>query len=236
MMKLFVWALLVFGSFLTEASAQNMLRIGEDEVKSAIEKEFNDQGLAENVDLEFFGGKTVFEIPGVSQAKIMVDSLSADETGAKFRAQIIVFADGEEKEKSVISGKYYLMGEAFVPARNLAKGEVIKEEDLRQVRVRMNKIKSQYVVEKESLVGQEAKKSLKEGRMVSEKDIGSVVLIHKGDTVTSVYQTEAMQITAKCEALEDGGKGDGIEVMNLKSKKTIHAKVIDKDSVAVEVQ
>ena len=45
-----------------------------------------------------------------------------------------------------------------------------------------------------------------------------------------------MQIVAKCEAQEDGGKGDVIEVMNLKSKKIISAKVIDKDNVRVNGQ
>lgn len=62
------------------------------------------------------------------------------------------------------------------------------------------------------------------------------MLIKKGDVVTVVYRTDKMQITAKVEALGDGGKGDKIEMLNPKSKKTLFGRVIDKDTVEAEIQ
>ena len=45
-----------------------------------------------------------------------------------------------------------------------------------------------------------------------------------------------MQITAKVEALSDGGLGDKIELLNPKSKKTLFGEVLDKDTVSADVQ
>lgn len=236
MKKVFVESMAIFFMLFFSSISHALVSVGEEDVKEAIRKEFFNLGETQEVDLEFFGGKTNFEIQEAKKIKIMVDALDKEEGNSKFKAKIVVFADGEEKYKSVISGKYYFLSEVFVPTRNIAKGDIIKEEDLRIIKIRANRVKPQNVVEKENLVGQEAKKSIKEGRMVQENEIGSVILVHKGDVVNSIYQTGVMQIVAKCEAQEDGGKGDVIEVMNLKSKKIISAKVIDKDNVRVNGQ
>ena len=61
------------------------------------------------------------------------------------------------------------------------------------------------------------------------------MLVRKGDVVRSVYQTPKMQISAKVEVLEDGGKGDKIEVRNVNSKRVLFAEVVDKNTVIVEI-
>ena len=101
--------------------AHALVNIGEDDVKESVRKEFFNLGETQEVDLEFFGGKTNFEFQEAEQAKVMVDSLEKNEENSKFKAKIIVFADGKEAENSVISGKYYLLSEVYVPARNIAK-------------------------------------------------------------------------------------------------------------------
>ena len=73
-------------------------------------------------------------------------------------------------------------------------------------------------------------------KIVNDKDVGKVILVKKGEIVTSVYRTPKMQISAKVEALEEGGKGDKIEVRNVNSKKVLFAEVVDADTVMVEMQ
>lgn len=82
----------------------------------------------------------------------------------------------------------------------------------------------------------EAKRNLREGKMISDKDVGKIVLIKKGSVVNLIYQTPYMQITAKAEALEDGCRGDRIEIRNTKSKKDLYGEVIDAETVRIEQQ
>ncbi len=226
-----VWFLLV-GSF--SAAASEPLMVREDEVTNAIKKEFLEQGVQENLDLEFFGGKTNFQFDAAEDAKILVTGLKLDELNNKFSCNLEVFADGRPFEKTEIYGKYYVLEDIYVPSRIINKGEVIDKDSLEKIRLRRNRIKPANVVEKDKLEGKQAKKTLAAGKLVTDREIGVPVLVKKGQIVNIVYKTSKMQIMAKVEALNDGGKGEKIEVMNTKSKKVVSATVIDADTVEAE--
>ena len=206
----------------------------EDEIAEAIKEEFVEQGMEETADLEFFGGQTFFQIEDARTAKILVSDLKTDELQNKFSCKVEIFADGKAYAKTEVQGKYYVLGEVYVPARNINKGEVITEDMLKTIRVRMNRIKPANVIDKDKLINKETKKSLKEGKVVNARDIGNKILIRRNDIVTIVYKTDKMQITAKVQAMSDGAKGEKIEVMNTKSKKVLFAEVIDANTVEIE--
>ena len=78
-----------------EGAAENLLMVSEDEISEAIKKEFVEQGRPEAVDLEFFGGQTVFQIENARKAKILVEKLRTDELSNKFSCSVEIFADGK---------------------------------------------------------------------------------------------------------------------------------------------
>lgn len=224
--------LLVAGS----AVAKDVLMVSEDELYSALREEFVDQGSADNIELEIYGGQTSFEIEDAKKAKILISKLKLDELQNKFSAEVEIFADGRAYAKTNVQGKYYALIDIWVPAQNINKGEIITEDKLKTIQVRSNRVKPVNVVEKDKLLNLETKKALKEGKVIGQRDIGKILMIKKGEVVTSVYKSKGMQITAKVEALDDGYKGQKIEVMNTKSAKKFFATVVDKDTVEVDVQ
>lgn len=240
MKKGFIYSLLIMMLTACEVRAaevaENLLMVSEDEVSEAIKKEFVEQGRPEAVDLEFFGGQTVFQIENAREAKILVEGLKADELQNKFSCAVVVFADGKPFARTNISGKFYVRGDIYVPARNIDKGEIISPEMLKTISVRMNRVKPMFVVDRDKLVNQEAKKYLKEGKIINDRDIGHKILIKKNDLVTVIYKTDKMQITARGQARQDGAKGDKIEVENTKSKKILIGTVVDTDTVNIDVQ
>lgn len=216
--------------------AQEVLAVSEDEIAAAVKKEFTEQGLDDNIEVEFFGGQSSFAIENAKVAKILISGLKTDAAQNKFSATAEIYADGRPYAKTQLSGKFFIMGEVWVPAQTIEKDKVITEEMLKTIPMRSNRIKSMYVVEKEKLVDMQAKKTLKEGKIVNDRDIGKVILIKKGQSVTSVYRTDNMQITAKVVALEEGSRGDKIQVMNTKSSKKFYAEVVDADTVAIDAE
>ena len=221
---------------LSSQEQKHYLEVSENDVSEAIKKEFVEQGRLETVDLEFFGGKTYFQIEGAQTVKILAEKLKTDEQNHKFSVKVEIFADGESFAKTEISGKYFILGDVYVPARNIDKGEVITAEMLKTITVRLNRVKAMFVVEKDKLVNKEAKRYLKAGKIVSDRDIGDKVLIKKNDLITLVYKTKQMQITARGVALQDGTLGERIEVENSKSRKVLMGKVVDAETVWVEAQ
>ena len=205
-----------------------------ESVKNAIEREFALNGIADHAEIEIFGGKSHFDTACEPECKLMVSNLRADNAQNKFSCLVELFIDGEKKEETFVQGKFYVLADAYIPAVNISKGEVITEEMLRQTSVRLNKVKPQNVIDLDKLAGKEARRSLREGKFINESDIGEKILIRKGTVVNMVYRTDSMQISAKAEALNDGSVGDRIEVMNTKSKKTLTADVVDSQTVRVD--
>ncbi len=224
----------IFASIIDAAYAA--VNIVEADIAAAVKKEFVERGFEQELELELFGGQTGFIIEDASQFKIMVSALKYDELQNKFSAEVEIFADGKHHADTSLQGKYYPLEEVSVPTRNISKGEEIKKEDLKKISVRSNRIKPQYVTEEDKLIGKEAKRAIKDGRMINEKDVGEKVIIKKGDVVTSVYKTKNMQITAKTEALSDGFISGKIEIMNIKSKKTMFGRVIDANTVEIDAR
>ena len=214
MFKLGGFIVLFLGAWVQSVMAATSY-VAEADFAQALKSEFVEQVSDEDVDWEFFGGQTNFAFENVSQVKIMISKAKFDELQNKFSAEAEVFADGKPMVKTQLQGKYYILGEIWVPARNINKGEVLTKDMLKTITIRTNRIKPANVVEADALLGKEAKRTL---------------------IVNSLYRTQKMQISAKAEALEDGGKGDKIEVRNTSSKKVLFAEVVDADTVVVEMQ
>lgn len=219
-----------------EAASVNALFVREDEVISAVKKEFVEQGLDDEIELEIFAGQTSFVLDNAKTFKLMVSKLNNDETQNKFHCDLDVFADGKHLARTQLQGRYYILEEIAVPAHNINKGETLRAEDLKVIKLRQNRIKPNHVTALEKLTNMEAKRSLKEGKPISNREVGLAKLIKKGDMITAVYKTDKMQITAKAEALGDGGLGNKIEAVNTKSKKKVYGTIIDADTIEVNVQ
>lgn len=218
-----------------ELQAAN-LSLTEQDIKQAIEKEFAEQGFDDEVEVEIYGGNTSFVIENAKQGKVMVSQLDYDETQNKFTAKAEIFADGKSVSSTFLQGKYYILQEVYVPAHNINKGEIIKQEDLKALKIRNSRIKPLNVTEMDNLVGKESKRPLKKGKLITQKEIGEKILVHKNDKVSLIYKTDKMQITAKGIAKEDGSKGQRIETENSKSGKKVYGIVTDAYTVEVEIQ
>ena len=210
--------------------------LSETNFAEAIQREFVEQGHDEDMELEFFGGQTAFVLTGVKDAKIMIEQLKFDDEQSKFTAKAEIFADGNLHSKTTLTGKFYVLGEAFVPVQEINKGDVITEDKLAVKSVRLNRIKDHFIVAKDKLLGMEAKKALKPGKLIQEREIGPVLLVRKGALVNSIYKAKGMQITAQSIATEDGAKGQVIELENSKSRKKFSAKVVDAETVEIVVE
>jgi len=217
-------------------AAEDVLQLNEKDIADAIKQEFVERGMAENkdIDLEFFGGQTDFQIEKAKEVKVLINNLKADEDAGRFSCEAQIFADRKPYVTTELVGKFFLLTEVWVPVANVAKGETITDDILQEKLIRKSKLKPFMVTEKDKLLGLEAKKFLKEGKIINDNDVGAKILIKRDDIVMAVYRTDKMQITAKVVAQQDGAYGDRIEVLNMKTRKPLSGVVKDKATVVVE--
>jgi flagella basal body P-ring formation protein FlgA len=122
-----------------------------------------------------------------------------------------------------------------MPSKSITKGTVIAESDLSLQDVSPNMANNAIAQDMLQLVGQEARRTLYKNKPILLRDIGSVTIIRRNDTVTMQFKNGAMLIQTVGRAMQDGGAGDSIKVMNEHSKKIVTGRINTNGEVDVSL-
>lgn len=117
--------------------------------------------------------------------------------------------------------------EVVVATRTIAARSIIGPEDLalREIEV------PGAVSDPGALVGMEARVALYANRPIRPGDVGFPATVERNQLISLIYRHGAVLITTEGRALDRGGPGDAIRVMNLESRNTVSA-VIGADGAA----
>lgn len=85
-----------------------------------------------------------------------------------------------------------------------------------------------------SFIGLEAARALYPGQALTATDLKAPTLVKRNAIVQMEYSKGPMNILAKGRALDEGGLGERVRVMNLASKKTVIAIISGDNSVKAE--
>ncbi|MEP2892054.1 flagellar basal body P-ring formation chaperone FlgA [Tateyamaria sp.] len=120
--------------------------------------------------------------------------------------------------------------DVVTPTRTLRPGSLITVEDL--------SVKSGEQVgmfdRVSDVAGQEARVALYAGRAIPFAAIGPPALINRNQIVSVHFQTSGLRISTEGRALERGGIGDRVRVMNLNSRATLFGFVQADGSIEVK--
>ncbi|MEP0989484.1 flagellar basal body P-ring formation chaperone FlgA [Tateyamaria sp.] len=120
--------------------------------------------------------------------------------------------------------------DVVTPTRTLRPGSLITAEDL--------SVKSGEQVgmfdRVSDVAGQEARVALYAGRAIPFAAIGPPALINRNQIVSVHFQTSGLRISTEGRALERGGIGDHVRVMNLNSRATLFGFVQADGSIEVK--
>jgi flagella basal body P-ring formation protein FlgA len=123
--------------------------------------------------------------------------------------------------------------EAAVPARPIAQGEMLKVADVIVTRRPKAEFSAGVFTTSEQVVGLAARRALPAGRTLRQADLQKPELVARNENVTITYEVPGIVLTMRGQALEAGAQGDLISVLNVHSKKTIHATIVGPGRVTV---
>lgn len=109
-------------------------------------------------------------------------------------------------------------------ARNMRVGEIIQRSDL--VTIGAEKMLNQQLA---MLLGHEVKRTIYAGKPITHIDVGPRTMIARNAVITLEFNKGTLSITTQGRALDTGGLGDSIRVMNSDSKITVTAVVTGKN-------
>ncbi|MGE4526860.1 MAG: flagellar basal body P-ring formation chaperone FlgA, partial [Rhodospirillaceae bacterium] len=133
-----------------------------------------------------------------------------------------------------VSGRAYATEPMPVLAVTVNRGDIIQASDVTVAHVRTGLLQGGAIADPRALVGKQARRTIKEGMPVKASQVQTPVLVNRGDPVIIYYALKSMNLTAKGKALDSGGQGDVIRVLNPKSNRTLMAKVVQGNQVVVD--
>ncbi|MEM6939022.1 MAG: flagellar basal body P-ring formation chaperone FlgA [Pseudomonadota bacterium] len=119
--------------------------------------------------------------------------------------------------------------DTVVPTRTIRANAVISEKDV-MLRAGLDVTSG---LRMEDVLGQEARVVLYPGRPIRADDIGPPAVVQRNQTVRVHFNANGVQISTEGRALERGGVGDLVRVMNLSSRATLFGQVRGDGSIQV---
>jgi flagella basal body P-ring formation protein FlgA len=174
-----------------------------------------------------------FIVPAEASDAMALDGLTVDPRSGRFSVYVTAPPDSTSAQRQRVSGRIIYQVALAVPSRAMAIGDVFGPADISEIKLPRDRVSPDAIGTPQQLVGKAARRILRAGEIVRAGDVEEPVVVHKGDLVTMVLQTEAMQLSAQGKALEDGAMGAAVRVANTQSNRVIDAVVTGQDQVTI---
>ncbi|MHC1725551.1 MAG: flagellar basal body P-ring formation chaperone FlgA [Syntrophobacteraceae bacterium] len=148
-------------------------------------------------------------------------------------ASIDFYVNGEKARTLGVVGRVEVMGNVFLASRPIKQNEMIGSADLQMKKINITDAADRFATRLDQVENRRALRNIGTHQPVELKDLDKPLVLKRGDPVMIVYDQPGLQLTAKGQVSADGGIGDTLAVMNVSSKKTVHCKVLDAQTVRV---
>ncbi len=133
----------------------------------------------------------------------------------------------------ILSGVATEMIDVVAVTQPLRRGDILKEENLDVIRMARSKVPAGALTDPDDVVGKQARTNIRANAPLARKDFQRPILIRRSEKVTVTYLMSGMKLTSRAQAMDDGAKGDVIDVMNLQSRRIVPAIVTSRGQVRV---
>lgn len=185
------------------------------------------QGLQVDVQVKLYGSKRGLFLPvDAGIFDIELEQFILSDKMDRFTATALIPTGNGTPKRLRLTGN--LDEVRLVPTLNrvVAPGEIITKADISWENYPAKRLNRATVLDQTSMIGQTVRRALKPGTPLRENDLRVPVVIEKGSIVKMTITAGALTLTANGRALENGGTGDTIRVMNTKSKQSVEAEIL----------
>ena len=112
---------------------------------------------------------------------------------------------------------------------NLQRGSILNSDDI-HIKVQAGESREEVM---SAYVGKELKRSIAKGYKLAPGYVGNPVVVRRNSRVSMIYRAGGLEISAWGRALDEGGAGDIISIMNLDSRKRVQGRILESGSVEV---
>lgn len=175
-------------------------------------------------------------LPRDGRSAIAVDLRSFDAASGSFSADLQVAAPGMAPLARPLHGRVEHMVMAEVLTQRLPAGHVLQPDDLQPLALRAALLAGRRAALRGEVLGQALVHAMAQGAALAAGDTARPVLVARGGAVRMQLQAGGIAITATAVALQEGGQGEVVRVMNPASHAVLLAEVTGAGAVRVQPQ
>jgi flagella basal body P-ring formation protein FlgA len=165
--------------------------------------------------------------------QLIVEDLSWDQASGRFAATLTAIAAGEQPARTRLAGRLNDLVAVPVTIRRLNAGTPVTASDVRIVRLAPDRVPADAVLDPTEFGGQVLRRALPPGAPIGQSDLGGRLLVVKDQPVVMAIEVPGLTVTAQGRALENGARGDHVQVLNIASRAVVEATVIGPGRVRV---
>jgi flagella basal body P-ring formation protein FlgA len=187
-----------------------------------------------DVTLALENGETQVLLDPEATGSLRVTDLVYDARGRRVQAAVAVDGHRGTAIRPVrVSGQVIETLEVPVLTRAIARGEQVRATDVRLERRPRSEVQSVALADPAMLTGRVVRTALQAGALLRDSDLARQELVEKNGIVAVTYETPGLALSMRGKAMEGGGLGDTILVINPQSKRTLQAVVTGPGTVTV---
>ncbi|MBL4894152.1 MAG: flagellar basal body P-ring formation protein FlgA, partial [Emcibacter sp.] len=154
---------------------------------------------------------------------ISLRNFSFNHRTGKFSVEVLIPVGDDKTTTTIIRGRTHAI--SYVPALNktIPPGRQITEQDIIWVSLPTLGIGRNIIRQKDQLIGMTPRRGLKSQSPIRLSDLTRPEIVRRGKMISILFKSGKISLSAIGKAIESGGLGDIIRVMNSKSHKTIDA-------------
>ena len=151
----------------------------------------------------------------------------------RFAATLVLSAEGMATQRLRVTGRAVPTTPVVVATRRIALGEVMRTADLRETRMRSERVRPGMATRLDQVLGQESRRPMAVEGMFALVDLGPPSLVNRNQPVTLLLDAPGLTLSAAGRALENAPRGAMVPVMNLASRAVLEGQVIGPGRVRV---
>ncbi len=146
---------------------------------------------------------------------------------------VLVKVDDKFIKRLRVNANVAVYQDVIKTINSLQRGSVIGTSDVVIERTRTERMLRDIPTSLDKVIGKAATRNIQNGKIVKFRDLKKVPTVKRGARVIILARKGSMKITAPGTVREDGFKNSIVQVVNLETKKTIYAEVINGNTVEV---
>jgi len=195
--------------------------IPQENVTSALEEKLRDSGITEKFSVSYLAAPSDIYLPGGTEEGLEITSFSFDPQKDNFSAVIVAPSAEDPKKRISVSGRIERLIPVPVLKNTLKSGDIIGAMDIDWIDLPQNRIANGTILNEKDIINMTPRRTAASGKPINANDLENPKMVDRGDSVTLIFQTGPMVLTAKGKALQAGAIGDTVRVSNSDSNKNL---------------